>query len=249
MLLLGHDLHKDPEMLSCARATLKWYQEHPGRYELTHVMAPYVGVRLNAEHGDQFDIDTLYKAWFGDVDGARGWAVTAGEVLDDGHTADGLDGARKRSGNFRAFTMSSLNGPAWLLPAVRYDQRYARFVAKYALNMAASMRLLQGYALDWNHQDHKDWEEGYDREYLLFYEALTKWSSDKDRSFRPYATGDPIVYEWFLDLPEKYGELDPTNYLIVKKNGYLKLVQIMQCIWGTILVFWGPCVKRRTSMA
>jgi len=132
MLLLGHDLHKDSEMLSCAGATLKWYQEHPGRYELTHVMAPYVGVRLNAEHGDQFDIDTLYKAWFGDVDGARGWAVTAGEVLDDGHTADGLDGARKRSGNFRAFTMSSLNGPAWLLPAVRYDQRYARFVTKYA---------------------------------------------------------------------------------------------------------------------
>ena len=98
-------------------------------------------------------------------------------------------------------------------------------------------------------KDHKDWEEGYDREYLLFYEALTKWSPDKDRSFRPYATGDPIVYEWFLDLPEKYGELDPTNYLIAKKNGYLKLVQIMQCIWGTILVFWGPCVKRRTSMA
>ena len=148
------------------------------------------------------------------MDGARGWAVTAGEVLDDGHTADGLDGARKRSGNFRAFTMSSLNGPAWLLPAVRYDQRYARFVAKYALNMAASMRLLQGYALDWN---HKDWKERYDREYLLFYEALTKWSPDKDRSFRPYATGDPIVYEWFLDLQEKYGELDPTNYLIAKK--------------------------------
>ena len=85
------------------------------------------------------------------MDGARGWAVTAGEVLDDGLTADGLDGARKRSGNFRAFTMSLLNGPAWLLAAVRYDQRYARSVAKYALNMAASMRLLQGYALNWNH--------------------------------------------------------------------------------------------------
>ena len=89
--------------------------------------------------------------------------------------------------------------------------------------MAASMRLLQGYALNWNHQDRKDWKERHDREYLLFYEALTKWSPDKDRSFRPYATGDPIVYEWFQYLQEKYCDLDPTNYLSAKRKWISKI--------------------------
>ena len=60
-------------------------------------------------------------------------------------------------------------------------------------------------------------------EYLFFYEALTKWSPDKDRSFRPYATGDPIVYEWFQDLQEKYGDLDSNNYFSAKKKWLSKI--------------------------
>lgn len=217
MLLLGYDLHKDPEMLECARATMQWYAKKPGRYELTHVMAPYVAARLNSEHDENFDLGPIYDAWFGDL--PDGWHITAGEVLDDGVTADGLDGAIwKQSGNFRCFTMGSLNGPAWLLPALRYDQSYARAIAKYSLNMAVSMRLLQGYKLDWNHQDHKDWKDKYDPAYLLFYEALSKWSPDPEKTFRPYATGDPIQFGWFKDLKEKHGKITKENYFDQKKK-------------------------------
>lgn len=217
MLLLGYDIHKNTEMLNCARSAVQWHIDNPGRYELTHVMAPYVAARLNAEHGDNFDLTPIYNTWFGDL--PNGWHITAGEVLGNGITADGLDGAIwKQSGNFRCFTMGSLNGPAWLLPALRYDQRYAKAIAKYSLNMAVSMRLLQGYKLDWNHQDHKDWKKEHDPDYLLFYEALCKWSPDPQKTYSPYASGDPIIHEWFPDLVKKHGKVDKNNYMDHKSN-------------------------------
>ncbi len=40
MLLVGAALTGDPEMLACARATMKWYTDHPGRYEISHLMGP-----------------------------------------------------------------------------------------------------------------------------------------------------------------------------------------------------------------
>jgi hypothetical protein len=45
-----------------------------------------------------------------------------------------------------------LQAPAWLVPIVCYDCRYARDVGHYALHAAASARLLQGYGLDWDRQ-------------------------------------------------------------------------------------------------
>lgn len=46
------------------------------------------------------------------------------------------------------FAMGTLIGPSWLIPVVRYDQRYAAGIARYALNAAASSRIFQGYKLE-----------------------------------------------------------------------------------------------------
>jgi hypothetical protein len=58
---------------------------------------------------------------------------------------------------------------------VGIDPRYARDIGRYALHAASSARLLQGFGLDGDHQDHKDWKDRWDPQCLLFYEALTAW--------------------------------------------------------------------------
>ncbi len=114
--------------------------------------------RLNVLGGPQVDIDSIISAWFGDGDSKRHtWRITRGMRFGD-ITCDGLDGARWGDDGFYAFTMGSLQGPAWLIPVVRYDQRYARAIARYALHAANSARLLQGEGLDANHQDHAKWK-------------------------------------------------------------------------------------------
>ncbi|WDE99018.1 PA14 domain-containing protein [Lentisphaera profundi] len=215
MNLLGYQLQGKQEMLECARSAMRYYTENPGRYELTHVMAPYVASKLNAEHGDQFDLAKIYEVWFGGGGEKKIWRITAGEEFD-GVTVDGLDGAVWKSGNFLCFTMGSLNGPAWLLPALRYDQTYARAIAKYSLNMANSMRLMQGYKQDWNRQDHKDWKDKFDPEYLLFYEALGSAEFSDKRLYSPYATGDPIRLGWGTPKVER------KDYLAQKKEWFSK---------------------------
>ena len=42
MLIVGAALTEDAEMIDYARATMRWYAENPGHYEVTHVMGPRV---------------------------------------------------------------------------------------------------------------------------------------------------------------------------------------------------------------
>ncbi|MCF7731057.1 MAG: hypothetical protein K9N23_05190 [Akkermansiaceae bacterium] len=197
-LLIGYHLTGDRAMLDCARAAMQWHIDHPGRYEVSHVMGPLTAVRLNAEYGCSLDLDRVLKTWFGQGDNQRmPWKVTAG-MRCGGITCDGLDGADWTGAEhgFHAFAMGSLQGPAWLVPATRYDARYARDIGRYALNAANSARLFQGVGLDWKQQDHKDWKDRWDPQNLLFHEAVTAWSWDSSHRFRPYATGDPVRLGW-----------------------------------------------------
>lgn len=127
-LVVGASLELDTadDRVACARAALQWHIDHPDRYELTNVMGPLAAVRLNAEHHTDIDIGAILDIWFGDKNGKGDrsrWMITAG-VKVDGMTLDGLDGARwdPQGNDFHAFAMGTLQGPAWLVPVVRYDQ-------------------------------------------------------------------------------------------------------------------------------
>ena len=216
MLLVGAALTLDEDMVACARATIQWYAENPGRYEITHVMGPLAAARLNAMGGPQVDIDRILSAWFGDGDPKRHtWRITRG-MRFDGITCDGLDGARWGDDGFYAFTMGSLQGPAWLVPVVRYDQRYARAIGRYALNAANSTRLLQGEGLDANHQDHAKWKTRWDPRNHFFYEGLKSWDPSPERSLRPYATGDPVLLGWNPGL----SPVDPKEYFTQRSEWF-----------------------------
>lgn len=218
ILMLGEKLNKDPEMLENARAVMKWYLENPGRYEGNHMQAPLAAARLNAEYGDNFDVGAAIAAWMGDGDQkTHGWGMTSGAKYE-GVTCDGIDGARwsKTGDKFHGFAMGTLSGPAWIVPVARYDQRYAAGIAKYALNAAVSSRIFQGYKMDWDHQDHKDWKDKHDPEYLFFYESVMPWEPSKEKKFRPYACGDPIKCGWGVE------KVKPEDYLAEKKKWFSK---------------------------
>jgi hypothetical protein len=238
MLLVGAALTKDQDMVACARATMQWYAENPGRYEITHVMGPLAAARLNAMGGPQVDIDRVLSAWFGDGDpNHHTWRITRGTRFGS-ITCDGLDGARWGDDGFYAFTMGSLQGPAWLIPVVRYDQRYARAIGCYALHAANSARLLQGEGLDANHQDHAEWKAKWDPPNHLFYEGLKSWDPGPDRTLRPYATGDPVLLGWNSGL----SPVDPREYFAQRSEWFGNTAYNLSLYMGNHVGFLGGIV-------
>jgi hypothetical protein len=195
VLMAGGASTGERDMIECSRAAMQWHIDHPGRYEITQMMGPLTAARLNTMGVEKLDMARVMTAWFGDGPADKNpWSVTSGTVVD-GITCDGLDGARVGE-DFYAFTMGSLQNPAWLVPIVRYDPRYARAIARFALHAANSCRLLQGEGLDASHQDHAAWKSAWDTGNLFFYEGLRTWDPTPERSLRPYATGDPVLYGW-----------------------------------------------------
>ncbi|MHC4502590.1 MAG: hypothetical protein ACYTFI_04725 [Planctomycetota bacterium] len=199
---VGWSVFGDKECLADAEAAVRWHLANPGRYEVTHLPGPVTVARINAELGRDYDLGKMIRIWFGDFDERCPWKATTG-TRHGGMTTDGLHGAWRggKARDFHAFAMGSLQGPAWLVPVARYDARCARAVGKYALHAANSMRLLQGYGLDWDHQDHKDWKDRYDPDCVLFYEALVSRDWGR-RGIRPYATGDPVRLGWGVPKAE-----------------------------------------------
>jgi hypothetical protein len=195
-LMVGYELTGEQAYYDCAVAAMDWWVNNPERYEGTHLPGPVVAARLNAEYGAAIDIENIVATWFGDHPNAD-WGISSGWQAD-GVDCDGLDGAKMdlEKRRFYAFTMGSLQGPSWIMPMLRYDQRFARTLARYALNVANSARLLQGYSLDWDHQEHKDWKDVWDVDNLLFYEALGHTERSEEKKFSPYAKGDPVQYGW-----------------------------------------------------
>jgi hypothetical protein len=194
---------------------------------------------LNAEHGCKLDMDRVLGTWFGDGDPKQTpWKVTAG-MRCGGVTCDGLDGAwwGGPEPGFHAFAMGTLQGPAWLVPVARYDPQYARDIGRYALHAAASTRLLQGFNLDWDHQDHKDWKDCHDPQCLLFYEAVTSWDWSSQHRFQPYATGDPIRLGWGAP------KIAPQEYLLEKRKWFSNSSRNIALYMGNHVGFLGGIME------
>lgn len=209
-LMVGNAIEPCSKRLAAARSALRWHIEHPGRYEVSHLMGPLAAARLNTLPGERLDLGRVLAAWFGDGDPHRHtWFITSGQRLG-GLTCDGLDGARWPDAGFYAFSMGTLQGPAWLVPVARYDPRYAPAIARYALHAANSARLLQGVDLGPGRQDHPAWKTRWDPQNLLFYEAIASWDWAPGRRLQPYATGDPVRLGWSTGrpavAPERYAK-------------------------------------------
>ena len=133
--------------------------------------------------------------------------------------------------------MGSYQGPAWLLPVARYDTRFARSIARYALNAANSCRLFLGVDLDGDHQDHLDWRNALpDRQGWLFsYEGVRSEPHCVDAAHRPapYATGDPLAL-----FSKRYGPSNRAQYWVDKKQ-FSKESQNISLYMGNHIGFLG----------
>ncbi len=157
-------------------------------YELQLPYGVYTAARMNAELGTDYDTERLMN-WCFDVGSLRNWGMITGNW--GGYSVGGLIGEVNGFNDY-AFLMNTVQHMAALVPMVRYDDRFARAVGKWALHAAQAARLFYPAHLPSDHQDNFSWSGNYDPGSVIGYEALRQSKSGRS----PYATGDAIDGGW-----------------------------------------------------
>jgi hypothetical protein len=159
-------------------------------YELQLPYGVYIAARMNAELGTTYNVDKMLN-WCFDPDGnARQWGVTLGNW--GGYDCYGLVGEALYDGY--AFAMNGFEMAGALVPMVRYDDRYARAIGKWVLNMANASRLFYANYLPAENQDGEAWAYEYDTTACIAHESMREFAIGSGVS--PFATGDAISGGW-----------------------------------------------------
>lgn len=187
-------------------------------YETLIIWAPLLGARLNAEQGQQNDILKLLGQFFNTSSDVRqGWGMRMG--VWGGYGADGLVGADYYYGN--AYAMNSIIAAMGIVPTVRYDQRFARSIGKWMLNVASNARLFFGDQLPLSNQDSLQWNG--DPANVIPYEGLRNINGNVS----PFAAGDALQNGW---APTDFGIYSgaPTGVLggIIQPTNVEKILQL-----------------------
>ena len=156
-------------------------------YELQLPYGTLAAARMNAEVGATFDVGKLL-AWSFDRGPIRGWGTLSG-INRGGRSLDGLVG--EVDGNGYAFALNGFQQAAALVPVARYDDRYARAIGRWMVNLASASRLFYSTELPAVNQDGEAWAYPNDPRGLVAYEALRGTRQDEQGVPRsPFATGD-----------------------------------------------------------
>jgi hypothetical protein len=187
---------KDPKYLQATKSCLQFLNERQKNpyYEIQLPFGAYTAVRMNAELQTDYDCHKMINWCFSRSDARPSMNVIAAKW--EGYDCHGLVGGvnrrpfRPQEGGY-AFTMNTFN-TAWpLIPMVRYDDRYARSIAKWILNAANAARLFYPDAHPAERQSCPDWRG--DPGYVIAYEGLRQhWDGDEAL----FASGDPVKYKW-----------------------------------------------------
>jgi len=156
-------------------------------YELQLPYGVYIAARMNAEQGTEFNIEKMMN-WCFDKGDLRGWGVITGNW--NGNDMDGLIGEVNEPNPDYVFNMNSLEQAGALVPAVRYDDRFATAIAKWVLNAANASRFYFSEFLPDNMEDNAAWTSVYDTNATVAYEAL------REKEAGPYGTGDAMNGGW-----------------------------------------------------
>ena len=189
-------------------------EENPA-YEIQYLYGAYTAARMNGELGTGYDLEKIMN-WCFDLGPLRIWAHTLGWGIINGNwngmDVSGLNGALSMPGNTEwgdyAFLMNTFQQAGILTPIVRYDDRYARAMGKYLLNMANSSRLFYSKYLPVENQDGAEWSGQYDPNSYIAYEAIRQYKDGKS----PFATGDALNGGWAPTNLSLYSS-SPVGYL------------------------------------
>ncbi len=156
-------------------------------YEIQLPYGVYAAARMNAELNTSYDVEKMVN-WTFDVGPLRSWGSLLGTW--GGYDVHGLIG--EESFNDYAFMMNGYQQAGALVPMTRYDDRFARAIGKWVLNLANASRLFYPKYLPATNQDSEDWAFEYDPESYIGHEAIRQSQSGQS----PYATGDAIAGGW-----------------------------------------------------
>jgi hypothetical protein len=206
-------------------------------YELQLPYGVYAAARMNAELGTNYNIQKLLN-WCFDVNPLRGWGATLGNW--GGYDCYGLIGEARYEGY--AFIMNGFEMAAALVPMVRYDDRFARAIGKWMLNLANATRLFYPNYLPNDKQDSEEWSHQYDPHSYISHEAMReKWNNSS-----PFATGDFIINNWGATNLTLYGAshvgifggiIDTTNVPMILKLDTRKTDFFQDKAYPTYLYF------------
>ena len=156
-------------------------------YEIQLPYGAYIAARMNAELGTDYDVEKIIN-WDFDIGPLRQW----GAVVESwgGVDVQGLIGEAREEYPGYVFNMNGTEQAGALVPMVRYDDRFARAIGKWTLNVANATRLFYSAFLPDDMEDNEAWTEIYDPHSVVAYEALREQTSG------PYGTGDAMMGNW-----------------------------------------------------
>jgi len=188
----------DTNHLNTARWAMDFLQQRPAGaaqnpfYEILLPYGVYIAARMNAELGTDYDTGKLLDWVFGPSEGCRpGFGVVCDEPWG-GYDCDGLVGSVVNSKGGYVFAMNTFDTVGAMVPMVRYDDRYAKPIAKWVLNVANASRLFYSGYLPATNQTCASWASTYDPDSCIAYEGLARDPSNTS----PMAMGDPLVMGW-----------------------------------------------------
>jgi hypothetical protein len=189
ILYQAYDVTGDPKYRKGAEWAMEFLDgltQNPS-YELQLSYGAYMAARMNAELGTDYDMEKLIS-WCFDIGPLRQW----GAVVESwgGIDVQGLIGEAREAYPGYVFNMNGTEQAGALVPLVRYDNRFARAIGKWALNVANATRLYYSAFLPDDMEDNEDWTGTYDPNSVIAYEAL------REQAAGPYGTGDAMNGGW-----------------------------------------------------
>lgn len=160
------------EFLQAADWAFEWMEQREENpfYECLMPYGAYAAARSNAERGTSLDVGK-YIEWVLAGDNPRKWGAILeqwGEV-----EAYGLIGSVYPNHEY-AFAMNTFLAAGMLAPIARYEERYARDIAKWILNVAVNSRYFYADAWSPESQSSHHWASRHDPESSIAYEGLRK---------------------------------------------------------------------------
>jgi hypothetical protein len=212
----------DARYLNAAKWCMEYLQAQGSSplYDILLVYAPYIALRMNMEQGTNYDVTKLINWCF--TGNVNNWGVLGGATWG-GYGVDGL-----MSSPIYAFEMESMACAGAMTPLPRYDQRYARAIGKYMLNMANSARLFYSYMHDASHQTSSAWAFAYDLDSCIGYEGLKKERVDYNRAAADYSTPrGTIVSGSYLNT-----QVRDNVYEVLQERSYTQNSDQLEHIWS-----------------
>lgn len=161
-----------------SQAALDWMDrrlENPF-YESLVPYGAYVSARINAMHGTSHDTKKFIE-WVLAGDNPRKW----GAMLENWYQTPvhGLIGSVYPEYEY-AFSMNSFQAVGIMAPIARYEERFARDLAKWILNVAANGRYFYPDAWPEKSQSSFQWASKNDPDFCIPYEGIRKQGKTRD---------------------------------------------------------------------